>query len=284
MSEPLLIGVDNKSFQMGKLKINIESMRFSPSRPDIEWSWTRRLLGLSELAESATLIRDFDLELDEGRLAAIVGASGAGKTTLLRIIAGLETGYSGRVSLGETIIQKPDSRIYLAPQAHTLLPWYTVERNMQFNGGEDQLVTELLSMFGMSEKRSVYPRKLSGGERARVSLMCAMCARPQVLLLDEPFRGLDQLTKQQCMVDLLKWLKETGQNEIVIIVSHDISDAVYFCDEMIIVGSNPLHVHDRFTCSGGKDLSSQELIDLERKAIRALQESGTSELRVERRL
>ena len=261
---------------MNELKISIEHMRFPPSRPDIEWGWMRRILGLENLSESTNLIQDFSLEIGEGKIAAIVGASGAGKTTLLRIIAGLEKRFKGSVSLDGDAIVNPDSRICLIPQAHTLMPWHTVEKNMLFNGADTELVSHLLDAFGMSEKRQFYPAKLSGGERARVTLMCAMCARPRVMLLDEPFRGLDQLTKQQCMADLSKWLDQTDYNEIVIIVSHDIASAVFFCDEVIVTGSRPLHLHERFTCSTSKDRKSPELIDLEERALHSLRAAAAT--------
>lgn len=122
-------------------------------------------------------------------------------------------------------------------------------------------------------EKDSYPHRLSGGERARVALMCAMCARPQVLLLDEPFRGLDQLTKEQCMADLARWLDETEHNEIVILVSHDISDAVSFSDEVIVVRSKPLCLHDRFLCPSNKTVRSQELIDLKDKVLTSLKAS-----------
>ena len=246
---------------MHELKVTIKNKRYPPPRPDIKWAWLRRILHLPAMEETKNVIKDFSLSVTEGKIVAIVGASAAGKTTVLRIIAGLETTYEGSVVFRGEAITKPDSRIYLMPQAHTLLPWLTVEGNLLFNSDDVQLTSSLLAMFKMSDKGRFYPRMLSGGERARVALMCAMCARPQVLLLDEPFRGLDQLTKEQCMADLSKWLNKTKHEEIVVFVSHDISDAIYFSDEVMVVGSNPLCVQDHLFCPSGRIRMSEDLID-----------------------
>ena len=205
-------------------RVAIESMRYEPPRAQMKSYWLRRVFRLRALATPELLIEDFNLKVDTGEVLAVVGASAAGKTTLLRIMAGLENGYKGSVHFNGEPITKPDKRIYLMPQAHTLLPWMSVERNLLFNARDgDRSAADLLHTFGMTDRRDFFPHALSGGERARVALMCAMCANPEVLLLDEPFRGLDELTKDKCVGDLKVWPAATKVEESVVLVSHDIS-------------------------------------------------------------
>tara|TARA_B110000879_G_scaffold64333_1_gene90522 strand:- start:662 stop:1459 length:798 start_codon:yes stop_codon:yes gene_type:complete len=250
---------------MNNLKVTITAMRFSAPELDVSWGWLRRILNLPTLAEAVNVIENISLDIVPGKIVSVVGASGSGKTTLLRIIAGLETNYEGSVTLCRESIIKPDARIYLMPQAHTLLPWRTVEGNLLFNGGDPETIERILNTFDMLDMKHRYPRTLSGGERAQVALMCAICAKPQVLLLDEPFRGIDWHTKERCMNDLSKWLDETEYNVIVIFVSHDISDAVFFSDKVVVVSQNPLRLKKSFDCPSNRIMRSTELIDLEKQ-------------------
>ncbi len=257
------------------LNVNIRSICYPPSRPELKIGWVRRVLGLKPLSKSEPVIENCTLVVNPGEVIAIVGASGAGKTTLLRIIAGLETGYEGSVTLNEDRIEKPDRRIYLMPQAHTLLPWLTVEGNMKFNvhdGDETGMLEYFLETFGFLNKRKRYPRTLSGGERARVALMCAMCAAPEVILLDEPFRGIDQITSEECQNDLLKWLEDTPTEESVILVSHNIPDAVYLADRVVVIRPNPLMVHKEVCTSSVRERRSEEGAHLESEVWGALLE------------
>ncbi len=254
------------------LKIDIQSICYSPPRPELKSDWIRRIIGLPPLSEMDPIIRDCQFTASPNEVVAIVGASGSGKTTLLRIIAGLETEYSGSVSYKGKIIEKPDKRIYLMPQAHTLLPWLTIEDNMKFNVDKDlsEMPGKLLETFGFQNKRNRYPSSLSGGERARVALMCAMCAEPEVLLLDEPFRGIDQIMSEVCQLDLLKWLDDTKTKELVILVSHNVQDAVFFADRVIVVSPGPLRVHSQIITTSVKNRRSRECSALESDVYDAL--------------
>jgi ABC-type nitrate/sulfonate/bicarbonate transport system ATPase subunit len=235
------------------------------------------VLGLPPWEDPKPLIRDVSLKVAAGEVLSIVGPTGAGKTTLLRILAGLETEFDGQVSLNGDPIEKPDRRIYLMPQAHTLLPWLSVRRNLLFaaardgddwNPGDD--TGRLLEKFELTDKQHRYPHTLSGGERARVALTCAMIAKPEVLLLDEPFRGVDQVTTEKCQDHLFKWLEETDQHESVVIVSHSISDAVFLGNRVIVVAKNPLRVHRLFETPTHRKRRSSELAKLEEDVFSAL--------------
>ncbi len=257
------------------LNVTIRCISYPPPRPEIKTDWVRRVFRLQPLSKSVSVIENCTLVVNPGEVVAIVGASGVGKTTLLRIIAGLETGYEGSVTLNQDRIEKADRRIYLMPQAHTLLPWLTVEGNMRFNvrDGEGTNMTEdLLATFGFLDKRKRYPSTLSGGERARVALMCAMCAMPEVILLDEPFRGIDQITSEECQDDLLEWLEETRTKESVILISHNIPDAVYLADRVVVVRPSPPWVYKEVCTSSVRERRSGEYANLEAEVIGALME------------
>jgi ABC-type nitrate/sulfonate/bicarbonate transport system ATPase subunit len=252
-------------------------MSYPPAHPKVRSPRIRKVLGLPKWENPKPLIQDVSLKVETGEVLSIVGATGAGKTTLLRILAGLEKRFDGQVSLNGNPIKKPDRRIYLMPQAHTLLPWFSVERNLLFAAARDgddwspgDAGSRLLKQFELTDKQHHYPHTLSGGERARVALMCTMIAKPEVLLLDEPFRGVDQVTTEKCQDRLFGWLEETKQRESVVIVSHSISDAVFLGNRVIVVASNPLRVHRWFETPTHRERRSSELAKLEGDVFSAL--------------
>ena len=266
------------------LEARIERMmNFPPVHPEVRSPAIRKVLGLPPLppwTAPKPLIKDVSLKVAAGEVLSIVGPSAAGKTTLLRILAGLEKKFVGHVSLNGDPINKPDKRIYLMPQAHTLLPWFSVERNLLFAAARDGdewnpvvVSGRLLKKFKLEELQHSYPRTLSGGERARVALMCAMIAKPEVLLLDEPFRGIDQIETERCQDQLFNWLEETEQRESVIIVSHSISDAVFLGNRVIVVTSNPLRVHREFQTPAHRTRRSSDLVELEGDVFSALMQA-----------
>jgi ABC-type nitrate/sulfonate/bicarbonate transport system ATPase subunit len=231
------------------------------------------------------LITDFFLEVRPGEVLTIVGESAAGKTTLLRILSALERRFRGSVALGGEPIVRPDRRIYLMPQAHTLLPWLSVEGNLLFfachNSGQDAAgaVDGFLERLELTNRRETYPKTLSGGERARVALACAMIAAPDVLLLDEPFRSLDQVTSERCQRYLLEWLDYTARKEIVVIVSHSVSDAVFLGDRLIVVRREPLSVYREFNIPipRPRRRRSAELLKYEDSVLDALNETAAQQ-------
>jgi len=260
------------------LKANIVSMDLPVARPEVRSPWLRQLFRMPPLEPRVRLIGELCLEVKPSEVLTLVGESGAGKTTLLRILAGLETRFDGKVQLGGTPIRKPDKRLYLMPQEHTLLPWFTVERNLLFfasrGDGTDprKAIDHILKKLRLDNRRHAYPNTLSGGERARVALGCAMIAEPDVLLLDEPFRSLDQVTKERCEDDLVQWLDETERREAVVIVSHSVSDAVFLGDRLIVVGRGPLSAHREFRMPSRRVRRSTELLELEAAVLDALNE------------
>jgi sulfonate transport system ATP-binding protein len=190
-----------------------------------------------------TALQEISLTVGQGEFLAVVGSSGCGKSTFLRIIAGLEDGYGGTVHLGGRRISGPGLDRGMIFQEHRLLPWLTVEQNVAFGlNGRDadekrRLVSEHLELVGLSGFARAHPHQLSGGMAQRVAIARAIVNRPKVLLLDEPFGSLDALTKIQMQQEILRiW---EAERTTIILVTHDIDEAVYLGDRIMVMSNRP---------------------------------------------
>ncbi|MBL0219746.1 MAG: ABC transporter ATP-binding protein [Myxococcales bacterium] len=184
-----------------------------------------------------------DLEVKAGEFVAILGPSGCGKSTLLRIIAGLEKPTGGVAQ-----IHRPDAGrfdvAYVFQDAH-LLPWRTVLSNaalpLELQGVERarrrEVATEALVKVGLEDALERYPAQLSGGMRMRVSLARAMVTDPTLLLLDEPFAALDEITRQRLDEQLRELWRARGMT--VIFVTHSTSEAVFLADRAVVMSKRP---------------------------------------------
>jgi len=189
-----------------------------------------------------------DLTLAEGEIVGLLGRSGSGKSTLLRLIAGLSAPAAGSISyLGQTVTAPPRG-IAMVFQGFALFPWLTVLENVQL-GLEalglppDEIRSRAIAaidLIGLDGFESAYPRELSGGMRQRVGFARALVVHPNILLMDEPFSALDVLTAETLRTDFLDLWSE-GQLPIkgVILVTHNIEEAVLMCDRILVFGSNP---------------------------------------------
>jgi len=188
-------------------------------------------------------LQDIDLEIAPGELTAVVGASGCGKSTLLRIIAGLETDHLGSAEVGGVPVSGPGPDRGVVFQEHRLLPWLTVEQNVAFavpHLGPDerrQTVADHVSLVGLRGFEHCYPSQLSGGMAQRVAIARALAPRPGVLLLDEPFGALDAFTRMQMQEEILR-IWETERTTLVL-VTHDIDEAVFLGDRVVVMASRP---------------------------------------------
>lgn len=184
-----------------------------------------------------------NIEVRPGEILAIVGGSGCGKSTLLRAVSGLDTASCGQVTLDGVSITAPHEQIGIIFQEPRLLPWLTVADNVGF--GLDHLpkaervarARAALSRVGLSDKATVWPRELSGGQAQRVAIARALVPRPQVLLLDEPFSALDAFTRadlQDHLLDLWADSKPT-----LILVTHDVDEAIVLADRVMVMRPRP---------------------------------------------
>jgi len=188
----------------------------------------------------------FDVNYDE--FICIIGPSGCGKSTLLRIMAGLETADSGQVLFHDQPITKPSPNVTMVFQTFGLLPWKTamenVELPMEVAGIEKTAAKaqadRYLRMVGLGMFENAYPHDLSGGMRQRVGVARALALGPQVLLLDEPFSALDELTAKSLRVLLLKiWGDASLPTNNFVMVTHNVEEAVMMADRIIVMSPRP---------------------------------------------
>jgi NitT/TauT family transport system ATP-binding protein len=189
-----------------------------------------------------------DLTLRENEIVSLLGRSGSGKSTLLRIIAGLMTASEGRVAIRERTVSGPAPEVAMVFQSFALFPWLTVLANVEL-GLEAQGVPAderrkralaAIDLIGLDGFESAYPKELSGGMRQRVGLARALVVHPQVLLMDEPFSALDVLTAETLRTDLLDlWCEGRMPIRSILLVTHNIEEAVLMSDRILVFSSNP---------------------------------------------
>lgn len=194
------------------------------------------------------VIGGLDLEVAPSEIVAVVGPSGCGKSTLLRLVAGLDTRYSGEIRVDDALVCGPDPRVGMVFQEPRLFPWLSLAQNVGFglrerNGRKARdLVNATLDVVGLSTFAEALPRQLSGGMAQRAALARALVTEPQVLLLDEPFSSLDAFTRMRLQDHLLAaW---TRYRPTLVLVTHDLDEAVYLADRVLLLSDRPARVSD----------------------------------------
>jgi len=185
------------------------------------------------VVNSNIILKDVDLTVEKGEFISIIGKSGSGKTTLLKIISGLIKQTSGEISLNNKILANNDSfvepenrKLGLVVQEKVLFPHLNVQSNVEFGISSDiekkEKSIEMLKKFHISNLKDKYPHEISGGEAQRVALARTLVTKPSVLLLDEPFNGLDQELKDEIYPVIKNILKTNKMTTIM--VSHDLKE------------------------------------------------------------
>jgi NitT/TauT family transport system ATP-binding protein len=212
----------------------------------------RKVFAVAELGsralEPVVALDDASFEFSEGDLVALLGPSGCGKTTLLRIVGGLIGKSAGSVTIAGREVTRPMGDYGFVFQAPSLMPWRNVVDNVLFpmeilrknDAAARSHALELLDLVGLSGFLSARPHQLSGGMQQRVALCRALVHRPQLLLMDEPFGALDELTRLEMNDLLLRIRRETKAS--VLFVTHSISEAVYLSDKVIVFSKRPARV------------------------------------------
>jgi NitT/TauT family transport system ATP-binding protein len=192
-----------------------------------------------------------DFALKEGEIVAILGKSGSGKSTFLRVLAGLTRPSQGGVTYRGQAVETPVRGIAMVFQTFALFPWLTVLGNVELGlealgvprGERRQRALQAIDLIGLDGFESAYPKELSGGMRQRVGFARALVVNPDILLLDEPFSALDVLTAETLRGDLQDlWLERRVPTKGIILVSHNIEEAVEMSDRIVVFGSDPGHI------------------------------------------
>jgi NitT/TauT family transport system ATP-binding protein len=206
------------------------------------------LLGQGRVLQA---IKDINLSVYDREIVAFLGPSGCGKTTTLKIMAGLIQPTEGRVVTSEGALTGVNSNLAFVFQDFALLPWYTVEQNVAIGLTHSTLsprhvkarVNESIDLVGLGGFEAAYPRELSGGMRQRVGIARALAVRPQILCLDEPFGALDVLTAENLRAEVIDiWREKSKAVRSVVIVTHNISEAVVMAERIFVFGADPGHV------------------------------------------
>ncbi|SDH67595.1 NitT/TauT family transport system ATP-binding protein [Actinokineospora alba] len=203
------------------------------------------LSGVGKSYGNLRALHGVDLRVASGEFVCVVGASGSGKSTLLSLVAGLDVPTEGQITLDGADVTGPGPDRGLVPQAGTLYPWRTVERNVAFGlellpiTPEDRAarVDWHLAETGLTDFRHALPKQLSGGQQQRVAIARALACEPEVLLLDEPFGALDVQTKEDMQVLVRQVWKDTGTT--VLMVTHDVEEAVFLGGRVVVLACDP---------------------------------------------
>jgi NitT/TauT family transport system ATP-binding protein len=194
-----------------------------------------------------TAIRDVSLEVAPGEFLAVLGPSGCGKSTLLQMAAGLLAPSTGRVMLdGTAVTAPPPHLVYLFQNyAKSLFPWRSARRNVEFpleeagvkRAERQARALALLEMVGLHEAAQRHPWQMSGGMQQRLAIARALAAEPRVLLLDEPFSAVDALTRMELQSLVLDLFDRRGLS--IVLVTHDVDEAVFMADRIAVLGGKP---------------------------------------------
>jgi ABC-type nitrate/sulfonate/bicarbonate transport system ATPase subunit len=186
-----------------------------------------------------------DLSISENEFVVLLGRSGCGKTTLLNIVAGLEKASAGDVRVDGAVVTGPGAGKGMVFQHGALFPWLTAKRNIEFaavNRGVPQveaakLAGELLALVGLAGSEHKYPFELSGGMQQRVAIARALALDPKILLMDEPFGALDEITRNEMQDELLRvWVQ---RRKTVVFVTHSIWEGLILADRILVMAPRP---------------------------------------------
>jgi nitrate/nitrite transport system ATP-binding protein len=196
-----------------------------------------------------TAVKDINLSIGQGEIVSIIGHSGCGKSTLMNSISGMVNPTQGSVTVNGKTVKGPGPDRGIVFQNYSLLPWMSVYKNVyeavdsvlknKTKEEKHQIVEYNLQMVNLSQHKDKLPSQLSGGMKQRTAIARAFAINPSVLLLDEPFGALDALTKSSMHVELLKIWNLNKRQQTIVMVTHDIEEAIFLSDRVVVMNDGP---------------------------------------------
>lgn len=196
--------------------------------------------------ERMGVLHEVDFDIAPGEFVCVLGPSGCGKSTLLHIMAGFLSPDQGSVFIDGEVVQGPDPRRIFVFQEHSVFPWLTVKGNVEFGLQKlprlerQQRAARYIELVGLQGFEHSYPMELSGGMKQRLEVARALAVDPDMLFLDEPFSGLDSITRLSMRKELLRLWE--AERTTIILVTHDIDEAVQLADRIILLTARPAAV------------------------------------------
>lgn len=228
--------------------------------------------------ENFEVLEDINLDIETGKFVCLLGPSGCGKTTLLRLIAGLDKPTSGEIVADDELIKKPSGDRAVIFQQYSLFPWLTVLDNVMFGlnlnnkSKEENLknAETYLERVGLIEFKNAYPHELSGGMKQRVAIIRSLLNHTPILLMDEPFSALDMQNRHKLQEQLIEVWKRF--NNTIVFVTHDVDEAVYLADEIVIMDKNPGRIQEviEVDLERPRKRESMEFLELQNNIIEKL--------------
>jgi len=238
-----------------------------------DWSWQQ-------------VIESVSLDLPPGQFTAVVGPSGCGKTTLVNLLAGFERADEGSIAVDGRIVSGTSRDRMVVFQESALMPWLTTYQNVAFGpklrgdmrgAALDREIDRLLNKVGLAEFKDKFPLQLSGGMQRRAELARAMINSPSIMIMDEPFRGLDAMTRELMQEFLLRLFEETGRTHFF--VTSEIEEAIFLADRLVVLSNRPVTVRTVIDIELPRPrefhlLSTPEAYDYKREALEILHEEA----------
>ena len=217
------------------------------------------------------VLKNLDLVVRAGEFLCILGASGCGKSTLLNILAGLDKIYDGH-------LDRQGGRVGYLFQEPRLLPWLTVDGNLDFALAScrvpasrwGELKSHYLAMTRLSDYWDYYPHQISGGMAQRLALVRALCVEPGILLMDEPFSGLDEITARRLRLDLLTIWRETRKT--IVFVTHNAYEACFLADRILVMSDGAFRQEISVPIVRPRSYEDPSVFELSRDVVRAFGE------------
>jgi NitT/TauT family transport system ATP-binding protein len=202
---------------------------------------------------AAVALEGVSLTIERGEFVTFLGPSGCGKSTLLKLVSGLSPVSEGKIQVNGMTPANARQLMSFIFQDATLLPWRTVEQNVGLElelehaarHSSAQRVADMLELVGLSNVAQRYPRQLSGGMKMRASIARALVTRPRILLMDEPFAALDEISRDRLNEELLRLYAE--QKWTVLFVTHSVAEAVFLSSRIVILAAHPGRVAHEMT-------------------------------------